>query len=339
MGSLEIRKKYGNFADVIKIDRHIEVLLLDNDCVIVPGLGGFVAHHANARYDEEDKMFFPPYRTLGFNPLLTMNDSLLAQSYIETYDISYPEAISQIEEEVNSIRHQLNETGVLELNDLGKFLINNEGNLEFEPYESGILTPELYGLNSFEAGIERHIYASETAHTDNVGSTSTVTKARIVSIDRNQQGDKRLSFSIKALREAAVAAVLLTAVILIAFSPGHRNGLVTQPVKSGVFYNLFDSSDTPNVAPQNILPEPAPSSVLSPYWAIVLASHVTVPNAKMFLKQLNTSGISSAYIYKSQGVVKVLFGKFNTSKEAYDSLRTLRQYDAFKQSWVVEVDK
>ena len=75
---------------MIEIDRHIEILLLSNDCVIVPGLGGFMTHHIQARYDADDQMFLPPLRTLGFNPQLTMNDSLLVQSYIEAYDISYP---------------------------------------------------------------------------------------------------------------------------------------------------------------------------------------------------------------------------------------------------------
>ena len=47
-----------------------------------------MAHHIEARYDEADGTFLPPLRTLGFNPQLTMNDSLLVQSYIEAYDRS-----------------------------------------------------------------------------------------------------------------------------------------------------------------------------------------------------------------------------------------------------------
>lgn len=336
---LEISKKSGNFANVIKIDRHIEILLLNNDCVIVPGLGGFVAYHVNARFAEEDNLYLPPYRTLGFNPLLTMNDSLLVQSYIETYDISYPEAINQIEDEVKAIRHQLSEVGMLELNDLGKLVINKEGNLEFEPYESGILTPEYYGLNSFEAGIERQAEATGLMPTDTTSSTSGTMGARIVSIERNQLGDKRLSISIKALREGIVAAVLLTTVLLIAFSSNHRTGLPSLPVKSGIFYNLFDSSDTPSVASQAFMEKPVRQKNNAPYWAIVLASHITEANAQIYLKQLNEKGLSSAYIHKSQGVVKMLYGKFATSKEAYDSLRTLRQHEDFKQSWVAEINK
>ncbi len=75
---------------MIELGRHIEILLLGNDCVIVPGLGAFVAHHVAARYDEHDGVYLPPLRTVGFNPKYVMNDSLLAQSYVEANDTSYP---------------------------------------------------------------------------------------------------------------------------------------------------------------------------------------------------------------------------------------------------------
>ena len=98
------RKKITIFANVIELERHIEILLLSNDCVIVPDFGGFMAHHVDARYDGRDNMFLPPLRTIGFNPQLTMNDSLLALSYVEAYDISYPDALSRIAEDVREIR-------------------------------------------------------------------------------------------------------------------------------------------------------------------------------------------------------------------------------------------
>ena len=135
---------------MIELERHIEILLLSNDCVIVPDLGGFMAHHIEASYDAEDKMFIPPQRTLGFNPQLRLNDSLLAQSYVEAYDISYPEAVRRIETEVVELKQHLESTGSYELNDIGLLKVNDEGKLEFAPCEAGILTPELYGLSSFE---------------------------------------------------------------------------------------------------------------------------------------------------------------------------------------------
>ena len=87
--------------------KHIEILLLNNDCVIVPHLGGFIAHYVPAKYDEADSLFLPPMRTVGFNPQLTINDSLLAQSYADAYDISIPEALQRIEQIVKGVKTQL----------------------------------------------------------------------------------------------------------------------------------------------------------------------------------------------------------------------------------------
>ena len=142
--------KCSNFAVVIEIERHIEILLLDNDCVTVPGLGGFTAHHVEARFDESDDVFLPPLRTLGFNQQLKINDSLLVQSYIEAYDISYPEALRRIEGEVEELRQRLANDGYYEMTDIGVLEMNEDGNIIFTPCEAGILTPELYGLSSFE---------------------------------------------------------------------------------------------------------------------------------------------------------------------------------------------
>ena len=125
--------------------------MLDNDCVIVPNFGGFVAHHVEARYDESECSFLPPLRTLGFNPhLKNINDSLLAQSYVEAYDISYPEAQRTISEEVRQLKEILDNEGRYELKDIGTLLMSDDGDMIFEPCEAGILTPELYGLSSFE---------------------------------------------------------------------------------------------------------------------------------------------------------------------------------------------
>ena len=150
---LVFQMKSTNFAFVIELERHIEILLLKSDCVIVPGLGGFVASHVNARYDEDDNMFIPPLRTLGFNPKLTLNDSLLAQSYSEAYDISYPEACGRIDNEVNELKQYICNNGSYFLNGIGTLSMNGYGNYEFVPCEAGILTPGLYGLSSFEMNV------------------------------------------------------------------------------------------------------------------------------------------------------------------------------------------
>lgn len=212
---------------MIELNRHIEILLLTSDCVIVPDLGGFMTHHVCARYDEEDSMFVPPLRTLGFNPQLKMNDSLLAQSYIEAYDISYPEAVRRIEAEVNELKQQLNTDGTVELNGIGVLSLNEDGHIQFEPCEAGILTPALYGLGGFEM---KRLNANQSAK----GKKDGKMKSRFAA--KNLAG-KEASITIKMswIRNAfaAIAAIILFFLIT---PPVANNTIDEQPyiVKSQI---------------------------------------------------------------------------------------------------------
>lgn len=232
--------KCSNFAVVIEIERHIEILLLDNDCVIVPGLGGFTAHHVEARYDESDGVFLPPLRTLGFNPQLKINDSLLVQSYVEAYDISYPEALRRIENEVEELHQRLANDGYYEMTDIGVLEMNEDSNIIFTPCEAGILTPGLYGLSSFEMqplmAEESTASASSTqVQKPNVEPTPITTtvfdqvrqkeepSADVAGQDTDTEEDAEKTICIKVswLRNAGIAAAAAVLLFFVIFPISH----------------------------------------------------------------------------------------------------------------------
>lgn len=135
---------------MIELSRHIETLLLENDCVIVPDFGGFVAHYNPAIYIEEENLFFPPTRTIGFNPQLKMNDGLLVQSYMAVYGTNFPDATRMVNKEVQNLVACLHENGKVELSNIGEISYTIHGTCNFMPYDNRITTPDLYGLDSFE---------------------------------------------------------------------------------------------------------------------------------------------------------------------------------------------
>lgn len=214
---------------MIQIGRHIEILLLSNDCVIVPGLGGFVTHKINARYDREDCIFLPPIRTLGFNPQLQLNDSLLVVSYVEAFDISYPEALRMIEAEVEELKQRLATEGSYEMNGIGTLYLNKEGAVVFEPCEAGVLTPGLYALSSFDfarlpilstpaATPEEPATHTETAAVVELPTAEEKIKADDIVPDNHGNDDDSdyIHISTTWLKAAvAAAAVLLLAIVLI----------------------------------------------------------------------------------------------------------------------------
>lgn len=133
---------------MIELEQHIEWLLQDNDCVIVPGLGGFITHYTPAQ--NEGNRFLPPMRIIGFNPLLKLNDGLLVQSYMTMYNLSFQEASQKLSTAVNKLLFQLHETGKAPIGNIGELHLSIHGTYSFIPFDHKLSTPMLYGLASFE---------------------------------------------------------------------------------------------------------------------------------------------------------------------------------------------
>ncbi len=345
---------------MIELDRHIEILLLSNDCVIVPDLGGFMAYRVDARYDEADGMFLPPIRTLGFNPQLRMNDSLLAQSYAEAYEISYPEALRRIEDEVNELRQHLETAGEYELNDIGVLRLNDEGHLSFEPCEAGILTPELYGLGAFAMPmIERRsgdIKKTEEATVPEDGSiiikmswlrNAVAVAAAIIAF---------LMIGTPITNSNKVTDVQQSAFISVPVgTKGTTPGISTLPDNPSVTEEAAivsspspsdnETTEAPTEAVEEAVAAPAPVAVteavpVEQMFCIVMASQVTERNANLFISQLNEKGFTGASILVSgaKNIRRVIYGTYKSEADAAATLRQLRSESRiFKNTWIMEV--
>ncbi len=113
--------------------RHIEYLLLHHDCVIVPGLGAFIASNMPARIDREARMIFPPSRCIMFNQAVTLDDGLLANSLARSLALSFDEARQLIAKEVASTIENLHSESTIRIGRLGTFTLGEEDRLIFTP--------------------------------------------------------------------------------------------------------------------------------------------------------------------------------------------------------------
>lgn len=129
--------------------RHIEFLLRDNDCVILPGLGGFIAHDVPAYYVSDEGLYYPPSRSISFNASITMNDGLLAQSYMKSYQVDYARANYMIDVAVEQLTDLLDEEGKAVLPHIGVLTLDINQALQFTPDAAGIASPLHFGLGSF----------------------------------------------------------------------------------------------------------------------------------------------------------------------------------------------
>ena len=369
---LFILKKSRTFAVVIELERHIEILLLSNDCVIVPDFGGFMAHHVDAHYDEDEGLFLPPQRTLGFNPQLKINDSLLAQSYVEAYDISYPEAVLRIEDEVNELKMHLQTKGFYELSSIGTLEFNENGNYVFTPCEAGILTPDLYGLCSFEMTplkisaapvpetVEEEEEEKEATQIFNMNPLERdveTTEAEVEAENEEEEDVVRIKFS--WIRNAVAVAAILLAVFFAAMPTG-KTEMMTRTISninSNLFFGMMskdtntskieiskadiqkptNKADTISKLEKIKTEQTVKAEPVKKGYCIVLASQVSKRNAEMFIERLKAKGLDSAEIYvkqKAQSIRRVVCGNFQTQEEAYNELRKIHKDEELKDAWV-----
>ena len=353
---------------MIELDRHIEILLLSNDCVIVPGLGGFMAHHAEARYDESDYTFLPPLRTLGFNPQLTMNDSLLVQSYVEAYDMSYPEALRCIEDEVNELKQHLDNEGRYELNDIGTLSVNEDGKYIFTPCEAGILTPALYGLSSFEMKpLQAKAVVLKKKEPDIrpaalIDDPAEEPTAAEINIETEEGSDEERTIIIKMswIRNAvAVAAAVLAFFLMTTPVSNSENRLAVNHLNSPVIASMMpkDSNmkkvviekkvstpapDTAILAKEETAPVKASSTPVitekpSVRYCIVLASYITKKNAHAFVEELQKKGYKESEVFIRNEVTRVIYGNFKTANDAYNKLHGIQKQKGLEEAWVMKI--
>ena len=129
-----------------RLVNNITRLIAQHNCVILPGIGAFLAHQVPAFYNAEDGVFMPPHRALGFNPQVTVDDALLTSEYMNGCNVSCEDATTILAKDTSRLKSQLSSTGTVRFGELGTFTMNIKGEISFEPNENGVDDPYNFGF-------------------------------------------------------------------------------------------------------------------------------------------------------------------------------------------------
>ena len=329
----------------MELAHHIEILLLDSDCVIVPGLGGFMAHYIPAEYNEDEGIFYQPMRSIGFNSQLQLNDSLLAQSYVEAYDVSYPEALRMIASDVEEVKQTIAVNGNYVFHGIGTLKYTSEDRYDFTPCAAGLLTPSLYALGSYD--VRPVVKANDAVLT--VQTSGEFVKEEPEDVKR---------VNLYTLRNVLAVAMLLLFFIFSSIPVGTGSNDVQQcsMIDTNVVSDFlaYDKSadnssvtrlnDSVFVAEQNMndkvektVEESVDKDTVNKkgYYTIILASKVSKKGAEEYIRKLASLGYNDVKIYEHGTMRKVVMGNFSSETQAVDSLRKLRKTDSqFSEAWI-----
>ena len=357
--------------------RHIEFLLRDNDCVILPGFGGFIAHEVPAYYVEEEASYYPPSRRLSFNATITMNDGLLVQSYMKSYQVDYARATYMVDIAIEQLADTLDEEGTATLPHIGTLTQDIHQSLQFTPDIAGIASPMHFGLGSLV--IKELSQLQQPAEIVQKGVTAT-RKAKTIEIRINKEmlhrvvstaavfllllmialptgihrptdvASLQLTELIKSSQVQAIAtapAQVETSVVCCdTLQPTTTSHIMEEPspmaesavvVETPAKEEAKPAVETPP-APAVEMPQPTIAVAQSTkVYHIIVASLPNHRGAEETLSQFASMGYPEVSLVERDNRVRISLMQFTDKDEANTHLSTLRQNPKFQNAWLLAV--
>jgi hypothetical protein len=239
--------------------QHIENLLPEHDCVVVPGLGGFVQNEVTARIQPGARLFYPASKEIGFNPRLKFNDGLLAQSYQETAGLSFEEANAAIQLAVQEIQEKLDAGKFIRLGRTGTlFMIEQQ--LIFRPDHHNHFYPEAYGLTPFTFPLLKPLATGEkiTEHAPAFQLNPEIPQEKSSATTETKTKGTRdefihIRFSRSRVRQLLAGTALFLFLILFSKPAGVPSG----NQEAGMLHNYLSAPHTTPIAVQDETTTPA----------------------------------------------------------------------------------
>lgn len=306
------------------LPKHISNLLFEYDCVIVPGLGGFITNYKPAVINHTHHTFYPPSKQVSFNAGLDGNDGLLAHSIATDLNVEYSEAVRMIEQEVHAIKVSILKGQKVEIDKIGTLVSNSEDSIQFVPSNEVNYLGEAYGLTKFTSNA---IYRT------------------------SQDGMESLSTPVirKTLKWAAVLAPFAIVALWGALNTGTLNNLYNN--YASVIPTTSNAVTYTKPAPAYVKPvvaKPLASTPKAPVetvkqevvqkadsYYIIAGAFSVAENARRYVDQLKSEGYNASLAgQNSRNLHLVSIQSFSEEQLAVSSMEHLRQ-NGFPSVWLL----
>ena len=324
---------------------HTANLVARYNCVILPGLGAFLAHNVPARYNAEDGVFMPPHRTLGFNPLVVADDALLQTEYMNLGKYSFDEAGVAMAKDISVLRERLAAEGTLRFGELGTFSMNINGEVSFLPGENGIDDPAHFGLDPLVMPLlakceEKVIVIPRRSLSRYIAIAAAVILAFFVVTPMSDSAYKpsmQAGFSTTNVKAKSIAPNDVCEIAPVA-DTATENIITAEP-----------ATQEPVAGAVNIEPVEVETETLQPavvenavktteaqcekYYHIIVASSPNADNAQLAIKELSAKMEAEYSVVQCGKRHRISIGCYNSNSEANEALSQIKT--TFPDAWVL----
>lgn len=295
-------------------------LLLEHDCVVVPGLGAFLTRRVAASYDATRQLMLPPHKEVAFNAELVHEDALLADALRRRGGLDYALAQKAVAQWVAQIRSRLAHGQRVTMGDLG-LLEGGWQHRQFRPAAANDLDPEAYGLAPVRAQEHR--------------------QGLLANLD------------LRALRNAAAAAAAVLLLLLVSTRTGDPTlPAPTEGTYQGSIIGTLTGEPQPPAAtatanaPEAATERPEHTTTLETELQeqpvagnyVVVASFLTRQEAADYIASMRAGGHGELAVLDYGGRCRVTAARFAANADAQKAARDIRAIRGFEQAWVLAIE-
>ncbi len=310
---------------MLNLEKHISELLYQYDCVIVPGLGGFVANNISAQFNDKTGIFNPPSREIGFNKSLAHNDGLLINYISKCEKLPYEEVQDKLLKHISILKYQLVKGETLQFANIGSLKSDNQDNPYFIPNKENSFSTDSFGLSTF------HFNTLEQDKEQNDRSRHLVRK----------------TLQSKSVRQIAASVTLILGLMFI--SPAIQNppqissfsDMIPQLTSAEVYNHSIIEENTPIKEEKveiedEVKSEPIKNLIVEENkYFIIGGSFKYQQPALTFINKLNRKNINTAEILKSsKGRYRVSLEGFTNKDDAATALNKYRKVNGYSSAWL-----
>lgn len=345
----------------MEIRNYISELLSEHDCVIIPGLGGFIGSYLPAQIHPVYHTFQPPSKKFLFNINLRQNDGLLANRISQVEQLPFQEANERIRKFVEEGSKILKTRKHLIIPNVGKLFMGKEGNLIFEQDLRSNLLIESYGLQPFFSSPIRRD-----------GANGKLEKRKQFHKESEEVIKRHLP---KPVKWAAILALPVATAVFLSmarydtlnsgnwnhadflssivnrlspFSSSQKRSVSDSP--SSVYREEIPETDLSEPVGQNTYQEevskPVESKrIMTEYQslhpdqtasvAVIVGAFRIKSNAQQLVNALNQEGLQAQIVDRSSGgLYRVAAGVFSNHKDAENLMQKLKSGN-FPEAWIL----
>lgn len=352
---------------MLRIEKHIEKLLLEHDCVIVPDLGGFVVQAMPTNYQADTYLFEPAHKEVVFNETLQHNDGLLIESYMQSEQVDYKQARQLVVNDVAALRNELQEQGTYSLGNIGKLSLGEEKQLVFQAGDAEWLNRTMFGLPAFvfeplsvrfpaasaveEKSKDKEVYYIPVSRRLlHAVAASVAVIVLLLSISTPVKDVNRAAYSASFVPTEMIPSSSWKNQELSSAVVPAQSGSVTEKSEAEVVKPVEQPKETTVTRDKDVekkevaeapkvkeTPKPVvkeTKSLPQKYYYVVIASFPTASQANTYLKEVDRQICRHSDVVENGKKYRVYADRFTERETAESFMENLRKDKRYKDAWL-----